>query len=95
MPLKIVLCSSCKIGSLKLKKKLSGLHVFYSGSNESSLASQFKWLDSTFKCLRNFFKSPGGSLYEVVRFVNFPLLAFRFVYINDYVVVVGVVWVVL
>jgi hypothetical protein len=35
---------------LKNFKKLSGLPVFYSGLNECSLAPQFKWLDSTFKC---------------------------------------------
>ncbi len=29
--------------------KLAGLSVFYSGSNESSLAPQFKLLDNTFK----------------------------------------------
>jgi hypothetical protein len=31
-----------------LKKKIAGLPVFYSGSNESSLDPQFKWLDNTF-----------------------------------------------
>jgi hypothetical protein len=35
--------------SLKFKKKHAGLPVFYSGSNECSLAPQFKWLDNTFK----------------------------------------------
>jgi hypothetical protein len=30
-------------------KKLAGLPVFYSGSNESSLAPQFKWPGITFK----------------------------------------------
>jgi hypothetical protein len=49
-PLKMVLCSSCEIVSFKKNVyKLAGLPVFYSGSNESSLAPQLKWLDNTFK----------------------------------------------
>jgi hypothetical protein len=34
---------------IKKFKKHAGLPVFYSGSNESSLNPQFKWLDNTFK----------------------------------------------
>jgi hypothetical protein len=59
-PLKRVLCSSLEMVSLKFFKKHAGLPVFYSGSNECSLAPQFKWLDNTFqqkgggKSLKNF-----------------------------------------
>jgi hypothetical protein len=48
-PLKMVLCSSRETVSLKIKKKLAGPPVNYSGSNEPSLALQFKWLEYTFK----------------------------------------------
>ncbi len=34
---------------IKKKFKLAGPLVFYSGSNECSLAPQFKWMDNTFK----------------------------------------------
>jgi hypothetical protein len=34
---------------LKKNFKLAGSLVFYSGSNESSIARQFKWLNNTFK----------------------------------------------
>jgi hypothetical protein len=33
---------------------MAGHLLFNSGSNESSLAPQFKWLDNTFNCLRPF-----------------------------------------
>jgi hypothetical protein len=45
--LKMVLCFSREIVSFKNVKNLAGLTVFYSGSNESSLAPQFKWLDNS------------------------------------------------
>jgi hypothetical protein len=45
-----VLSSSRGIGIIKKKKFLMAGHLlFNSGSNESSLAPQFKWLDNTFK----------------------------------------------
>ena len=48
--------SSANLSSLALLQqknfcKLAGHLVFNSGSNESSLAPQFKWLDNTFKLL--------------------------------------------
>ncbi len=46
----MVLCFSLEIASLKIKnKKLAGPPVYYSGSNEPSLAPRVKWLDNTFK----------------------------------------------
>ena len=48
-PLKMVLCSSREIVSLKKNLKLAGLPVFYCGWNESSLTHQFKWVDNTFQ----------------------------------------------
>ena len=54
--LKMVLCSSREIVSFKNNFKLAGPLVFYSGSNESSLAPQFKWLDTTFNQTKSTYK---------------------------------------
>jgi hypothetical protein len=44
-----VLSSSREFVSLKKKIFIAGLPEFYCGSNEPSHASQFKWLEYTFK----------------------------------------------
>jgi hypothetical protein len=49
----MVLCSSREIVSLKKNSKLAGPLVYYSGSNETSLTTQFKWLEYTFKIIQN------------------------------------------
>ncbi len=41
---------------------MAGHQLFNSGSNESSLAPQFKWLDNTFKRACNFIFVP--SVYQ-------------------------------
>ncbi len=55
-PLKMVLCSTREIVSFKLKKKkLAGLQVYYTASNEPIYAPNFEWPDNTFKELKIFF----------------------------------------
>jgi len=60
----MVLCSSREIASLKIKKKLAGPLVYYSGSNEHSLAPQFKWLEYTFMLILSI-RGTELSLYSV------------------------------
>ncbi len=49
----MVLCSSREIVSLKKVFELAWPLVYYSGSNETSLTPQFKWLEYTFKIIQN------------------------------------------
>jgi hypothetical protein len=49
----VVLCPSREIESLNKIFKLAGPLVYYSGSNETSLTPQFKWLEYTFKIIQN------------------------------------------
>jgi hypothetical protein len=51
----MVRCSSRETASLKILKKLAGPPDNYGGSNEPSLAPQFKWLEYTFKIFVEFF----------------------------------------
>ncbi len=43
---------------------MAGHLLFISGSNESSLAPQFKWLDNTFKNVGNVHKKENDSEYS-------------------------------
>ncbi len=53
--------------------KLAGPPVYYSGSNEPSLATQFKWLEYTFKLWKNFV----SSIWEVKKEHIHMLCVFR------------------
>jgi hypothetical protein len=65
----MILCSSREIASLKfLFKKPAGPPVYYSGSNEPSLAPQFKWPYNSIKIsitkILSFFTMSG---YKLIR----------------------------
>ncbi len=56
---------------IKILFKLAGHLVFNSGSNESSLAPQFKWLDNTFKA-----PGPFYLLWKNCKIYNFCIYIF-------------------
>jgi hypothetical protein len=80
--MRMVFCSSREIVSLKFVKRLAGAPVYYSRSNEPSLAPQFKWLENAFKGIDRPFGGGVESILIQSVFVNWRLENFFYLILN-------------